>query len=126
MTTTKSSPTVPADMRLGLVASNALQSAPVHPLQLYFVGAGLLMTGLALWFHPRKRYDGQVGLVVLLAFGVSAAVLEFFRANQNPRTAIWGLPQLEWAALVLTAATVGVLVIVGRVNRHRSGRSRSA
>lgn len=51
----------------GLVAPDAAATAPIHPLQLYFAGAGILVTAMALWHHRQQRYDGQVGLVAFLA-----------------------------------------------------------
>ncbi len=94
---------------LGLLPAQAAATAPIHPLQLYFAGAGLLITAVALWHHPRKRYDGQVGLVALLLYSASSAVLEFFRADYYPRV-YWGpLPQLEWVALGLTVVALTTL-----------------
>lgn len=103
--------------KLGLLPADALTSAPIHPLQLYFSAAGFLLTGIALWMYRRKRYDGHVALVVLLAYSISAAILEFLRADYIPRT-YWGpLPQLEWTALVLIASSLVGLAVA----RHSFG-----
>jgi phosphatidylglycerol:prolipoprotein diacylglycerol transferase len=106
---------------LGLLLTDAGATAPIHPLQLYFAGAALLITTVALWHHPRKRYDGQVGLAALLLFSASSALLEFFRADYFPRV-YWGpLPQLEWVALLLTAAFLLSLLVAE--TRHRQSSS---
>ena len=105
---------------LGVLPAHGLYSAPIHPLQLYFSASGLLLTVVALWLYPRKRYDGQVALVVLLLYGVSAAVLEFFRADYYPR-AYWGpLPQLEWTALAITGVAAVALLVAERIHRRRA------
>jgi phosphatidylglycerol:prolipoprotein diacylglycerol transferase len=106
----------------GVLPAEALRSAPVHPLQLYFAAGGLMLTAVALWMHGRKRYDGEVGLVTLFAYGVSAAVLEFYRAEYHPRP-YWGpLPQLEWMALAITAGAGLALVLAERSHRRRMRR----
>ena len=94
---------------MGLVPEDATGTAPVHPLQLYFAASGLLLTGVALWHHRRKRWDGEVALGGLLLFSISAGALESFRADDPWRT-YWGrLPQLEWTALAMTAASLSAL-----------------
>jgi phosphatidylglycerol:prolipoprotein diacylglycerol transferase len=100
----------------GVIGSDAASSATVHPLPIYFAAAGLLITAVALAMYGRRRYHGQVALVGLWLFSLSAAALEFLRADYAPR-AYWGpLPQLEWTALgLMTAAT---LALVWPARRH--------
>src|SRR5262249_2348413 len=109
---------------LGLLPPGAPRSAPVHPLQLYFAGAGLLVTATALAVRRRRRFDGEPTLVALLVYSVSAAALGFLRGERAAR-GFWGpLPQLEWGALALTGATGGALVLPPRrttVPRRRRG-----
>lgn len=100
----------------GRLPQDALFSLPVHPLPLYFAAAGLLVMAIGLWLGPRKRYDGQVALLGVLAFGVTSAALEGLREDFTARAYWHGLPQLTWTAaglavaalLVLVAAEVGV------------------
>jgi phosphatidylglycerol:prolipoprotein diacylglycerol transferase len=98
---------------------------PLHPLQLYFVVAALLIAAGALWLRRHKTYDGQVGLVALFFYSVSAAAIEPFRADHAGRV-YWGqLPQLEWIGLGMTACAAFALVWMGIVSRwHRGGRLR--
>jgi prolipoprotein diacylglyceryltransferase len=108
---------------LGVLPPDAERTLPIHPLQLYFVGAGLLITLVALWLHPRKRYDGEVALVALVLFSTSTAALEFLRADAQPRV-YWGLlPQLTWMALAMSTVSIAVLAAAELVHRRR-GRSR--
>jgi phosphatidylglycerol:prolipoprotein diacylglycerol transferase len=108
---------------LGVLPPGAERTLPIHPLQLYFVGAGLLITAAALWLHPRKRYDGEVALVALVLFSASTAALEFLRADCQPRVT-WGpLPQLTWVAFAMTAAALAALTIAERAHRRAAARS---
>lgn len=114
---------------LGVLPPGAERTLPIHPLQLYFAGAGLAITAVALWLHPRKRYDGEVALVSLALFSLSTAAFEFLRADAQPRV-YWGpLPQLTWMAFALTAASLAALVAAelahrrGMVHAQRSTHS---
>ena len=52
---------------------------------------------------------------MLILYAITAAVLEFLRADYFPR-AYWGpVPQLEWTALALTVLAAIGLVVAGRV-----------
>ena len=112
---------------LGVLPPGAERTLPIHPLQLYFVASGLMITAAALWLHSRKRYDGEVALVGLVLFSTSTAILEFLRADAQPRV-YWGaLPQLTWIALVMSAASVVALAaaeLMHHRNRIRSVRLR--
>lgn len=91
--------------RTGLIPQDAPTSLPVHPLQVYFMAAGLAITLASICLLPRKRYDGQVALGALLLFSASSAGLEFLRNDFPPRR-YWGpLPQLAWTTLAMTAAS---------------------
>ncbi len=97
--------------RLGLIATGALHSQPVHPLHLYFAAAGLLVTVVALLVHQRKRYDGEPALVGLLVYAINLSVLEFWRTNDGIRI-YWGpLPQLAWTAFAIVTMALTALVV---------------
>jgi phosphatidylglycerol:prolipoprotein diacylglycerol transferase len=86
-------------------------SLPVHPLQLYFAGVGLVITIVALWLIPRRAYRGQVALVSLLIFSLGAYWLEPLRENLMNFRPYWGSePQLEVMARLLVAISVGALL----------------
>jgi len=105
---------------LGFSPLDAARSAPVHPLQLYFAAVGLGIMVVALGLYPRKRFDGEVGLVALLIFSATSAVLEFWRGD-FPERAYWGqLPQLAWAALAMTILCGAALAVAER-RRGRRG-----
>jgi len=108
---------------LGLLPPGAERTLPIHPLQLYFAAAGLMITAVALWLHPRKRYDGEVALVGLVLFSTSTALLEFLRADAQPRL-YWGaLPQLTWIALGMSVVSLVALAAAEFLHRNRRTQS---
>ena len=102
-----------------LISPDAAETLPLHPLQLYFVAAGVLVLAAALWTYRWKRFDGEVALVALLVFGLTSFGLEFLRAPFTDRP-YWGpLPQLAWTALGLgVVAAVWLAVGRRRARRH--------
>lgn len=109
---------------LNLIASGAAQSLPIHPLPLYFAGAGICITAILLWRRRRKRYDGELGVLFLVLFSGSSAVLELLRAHQG-RYAYWGpLPQLLWITMAMTVGSVALLMVAE--HRYRVQTSRFA
>jgi phosphatidylglycerol:prolipoprotein diacylglycerol transferase len=102
------------------LVQDALRSAPIHPLPLYFAAVGLLLIATSRWLEPRKRYQGQVSLIALLVFSVTAALLESFREDSNLRV-YWGpLPQLTWTALAMSCAALGALLAAELVHARRT------
>ena len=109
----------------GLIPLDGTHSAPVHPLQLYFSAVGLLITAVALWLHPRKRYDGQVTLVALVIFCATSAALEELRAPFALRAYWRGIPQLSWVLFGMTVASICAL-LVAEFRHSRSVRTAAA
>ena len=105
-----------------LIPFGAPHSLPVHPLQLYFAAAALLVAGVALWLYPRKQYDGQVALVGLLMFSVSSTLLEMLREDFGYRVHVGPLPQLAWLWLLIGATALGGL-LAGQLMLRRRDRT---
>jgi phosphatidylglycerol:prolipoprotein diacylglycerol transferase len=76
----------PTDSIFGVVFSDPACQArplnePIHPTQLYEAGFILtLLTGLLI-LKKRKKFDGQVFLVYLIAYACGRAIIEMFRAD---------------------------------------------
>lgn len=110
-----------AQIEFGLLARGAAHSLPVHPLPLYFAAVGLALTVLLRWLRTRKRYDGELGLVLIFLFSASSMLLEPLRADHEART-LWGtLPQLFWVALAMTIVSFAALVAMARRHPRRHG-----
>ena len=66
-------------LKAGLLEQNAINSLPVHPLQLYFALWSLVVFAALLVYEPRKRFDGELALLYLLLAGGGKLVLEQWR-----------------------------------------------
>ena len=102
----------------GFVPSDATWSAPVHPLQLYFMAVGIVIIVVGYWLERRKRYDGQVALIALVIFSAANAFLEQFRGYAPLRRYWFGVPQLTWVALT-TMIVALVLLVYAEARRAR-------
>jgi phosphatidylglycerol---prolipoprotein diacylglyceryl transferase len=102
-----------------LVDGTATGSAPVHPLQLYFLAASLGTAAVGLWVERHRRYAGEVALVGLVLFSGTSALLESFRGDFADRV-YWGpLPHLAWVTLGMTALSAIALVVAEIRHRRR-------
>jgi hypothetical protein len=69
------------------------------------------MTAFLLWRRRHKRYEGELGLLLLVIFSVSSAMLEPLRAD-DPLRAYWGpWPQLLWASMAMAGLSTAVLAL---------------
>jgi phosphatidylglycerol:prolipoprotein diacylglycerol transferase len=94
------SPASESQWRAGLLADSTLPSLEVIPAQLLESGGSLLIAIFVIgWFHPRKRFTGEVGLVSMGLYGLLRFILEFFRADD--RGGIWPLATSQWISLGL-------------------------
>lgn len=103
----------------GILPPGAVRSLAVHPLPLYFAAVGLGITGVLLWLRRHQRYHGQLGLVLLVLFSLSSAILEPIRVD-DPTRVYWGpLPQLLWVTMGLAVLSIAGLTLAEY--RHRGG-----
>jgi phosphatidylglycerol:prolipoprotein diacylglycerol transferase len=118
----------PTDGPLGVVFSNPLCSVepgflgiPLYPVQLMeALGNLLIFIGLMLLYR-RKRFDGQMILVYVMAYGILRFILEFFRGDVRG----WVIPN----ALSTSQAIIIVLLPVAMwlfLRRWKSARGASS
>jgi phosphatidylglycerol:prolipoprotein diacylglycerol transferase len=99
--------------RDGLLESKALPSLPVHATQLYEAAGCLLLAAvLALYVHPRKRFDGQVMLAFLGGYAVLRFVIEYFR--DDDRGALLGLSTSQWLGALILALVIALWAPLAR------------
>jgi phosphatidylglycerol---prolipoprotein diacylglyceryl transferase len=65
----------------GWIPPSALYSLPVHPKQLYAALAGFLLLGLLTAYYPRRRRDGEVMALLMIAYPITRFLVEFFRGD---------------------------------------------
>jgi phosphatidylglycerol:prolipoprotein diacylglycerol transferase len=60
-----------------------LRGFPLHPTQVYASINAVLLFLLLSWLRRRQRFEGQVLATVVIAYGLTRSVLEFFRLDLN-------------------------------------------
>jgi len=84
---------VPGAVRISTWVAQHGHTLPVHPTQLYeSLGQFFLFLGLVLW-RSRRRFDGQIFGIWLMAYAVLRSTIELFRGDVE-RGTLHGL--LEW------------------------------
>ncbi len=66
-----------------LIPASAVESLPVHPTQLYAVLNGVVILGLLTWYYPRRRRDGEVMALLMLAYPLARFVEESLRDDEG-------------------------------------------
>jgi phosphatidylglycerol:prolipoprotein diacylglycerol transferase len=94
----------------GAIPASAAWSLPIHPLQLYFLLLSLAVGVFALWWLPRRQYEGQLVLLFLALHELGKFALEFLR--EPP------ILQVQLASLA-----IGLSAAVALVAIHLRGRA---
>ncbi len=81
------------------------RSLPVHPTQLYSIAVALLLSGILYRYFWRRKYEGQVFVLMLILYGVARFGLEMLRTE--PKVAGTGLSISQNLSIV---AVVGGLI----------------
>ena len=103
------------DLWWGVTFTHPKSLAPLnemlHPTQLYSSLSGLIIFGILMTLHTKKRFEGQVFLWFLILHSTSRLLIERFRGDE--RGIIMGIDmsmtQLV-AILLLVAAVVGLFI----------------
>lgn len=82
---------------------------PLHPTQLYEAATNLMLGAALMWFFPRRKFDGQVFWIYVLAYAVLRFFHEFLRAD--PRGFLFGgaLSTSQFIAIVGAVIALGML-----------------
>ena len=87
----------------------------LHPTQLYESITMLLVFGILVLIHRKKRFDGQVLIAYGIIYGIVRFTIEFFR--DDPRgnlfglTALTGLSTSQIISLVVAAGAVVFMIV---------------
>lgn len=101
-----------AHERLQLIAKHA-PSLHVHPTQLYDSLLNLVLyIGLA-WLYRRKKFDGQVFGVFLIAYAVMRSVVELFRGDYGTHQ-LGAFTPAQLVSVVILGAGIAMLVWLPR------------
>ena len=70
-------------VQAGWIPPWAEASLPVHPKQLYLALEGFLLLGLLWAYFPRRKRDGEVILLLMVAYSLMRFGTEFFRGDAD-------------------------------------------
>jgi phosphatidylglycerol:prolipoprotein diacylglycerol transferase len=87
-------------VQAGLIPPALPHSLPVHPKQLYLALAGLALLALLSAYSHRKRRDGEVMVLLMIAYPLTRFVIEFFRGDAGGLVAGWTISQYISAAVL--------------------------
>lgn len=87
---------------VNILDRTARATMPLHPTQLYEVGAELMILLGLLVFSRYQRFKGQTAGLYLGCYGIFRFVVEFFRGDLS-RGAAWNLSTSQWISLGLVA-----------------------
>jgi phosphatidylglycerol:prolipoprotein diacylglycerol transferase len=106
-----------AEWKAHTLSSMHLPSHFLHPTQIYESAASLAISAFCLyWVLPRKRYDGQVFVVFVVAYAAARFVIEYFR--DDDRGGIGFLSTSQWIGVLLIAgAGVAHILLQKRADR---------
>jgi phosphatidylglycerol:prolipoprotein diacylglycerol transferase len=82
----------------------------LHPTQLYESVTMLIVFGVLVYLHKKKRFDGQVLIAYAIIYGIVRFIIEFFR--DDPRGNLFGLTSLLG---ISTSQIISLLVVAGAV-----------
>jgi phosphatidylglycerol:prolipoprotein diacylglycerol transferase len=86
-----------------------LPEASLHPTQAYEMLLGLALAGTLAWLFRRRRFDGQVFAVYLVAYAGARAFVELFRGDYPANALRWGiLTPAHWVSAGLLVLGVAV------------------
>jgi len=103
---------------LGLIPETASHTLPVYPVQFYEAGLNVLLYVLLLVVYQRRRWDGVVTGVYLLAYPCGRFALELLRGTDR---VLWlGVPVAQFLSIILFLT--GGLLLLGTGLRHRAVR----
>src|SRR5262249_33603534 len=70
-------------VRLGLIAPDAVQSLPIHPTQLYSAIDALVLLLLLSAAYPLRRRDGEVMGLLMVTYPISRFLIEYLRNDEG-------------------------------------------
>jgi phosphatidylglycerol:prolipoprotein diacylglycerol transferase len=114
-----------AQVEAGILAPAAPFSLPVHPIQLYAAGAGLLLLAILSLYYPRRRRDGSVMVLLMVLYPLSRWPIEMLRGDEPPIFAGMTLSQHISLGLLFLGLSTGVRLSGRAKGRYAdSGRRR--
>lgn len=102
-------------------AAQGMPPGPLHPAQLYLSLASFAILGVLLYAHPRKRFDGAIGWLWLVLYGVTRFFIEYLRGDAVRGFVLDGLLSTSQAISLLMIAAGLALLVWGELRVRRAG-----
>jgi prolipoprotein diacylglyceryltransferase len=93
------------------------ESRPVHPTQLYSALDGLILFVLLSTYYPLRRRDGEVMALLLVAYPITRALIEYLRGDESAFLA--GLTISQTVSLAMILVGVSFWLVLQRLPRGR-------
>ena len=95
-------------------------TAPIHlhPVQLYEVGASLVIFVILLVMARKRKFHGQIVLAYALLYAVARFTIEFWR--DDPRGSLLGVSTSQFIALLIFAGGIAAFIYRYRAPRNLS------
>jgi phosphatidylglycerol---prolipoprotein diacylglyceryl transferase len=94
----------------------------LHPTQLYESFTMLVVFGILVYLHRKKRFDGQVLIAYGIIYGIVRFTIEFFR--DDPRGNLFGLTTLLGIStsqiISLFVAAIAVIFMIWRLRQPKN------
>ena len=81
--------TFPEPLAPGSAFEATLSTVPVHPTQLYMSAKALSLFFFGLWMLKRKKFHGQVALLLVMGYAMLRFIVEYFRFDMKARGGIY-------------------------------------
>jgi phosphatidylglycerol:prolipoprotein diacylglycerol transferase len=91
----------------------------VHPVQLYEAGLNLVLYVALEWLYRRKRFDGQVFGLYLVAYALLRVAVEFVRGDYGSHR-IGPVTPGQGVSAVILVSGLAILWIQGRAARRKA------
>ncbi len=104
--------------------NHATQGVGVHPTQLYEAALNLVLYGALAWLYRRKKFDGQIFAVYLMAYAPVRALVEHFRGDYQPEKYTGALSPGQLVSIGIFAAGVGLFAWRSKCGGAKSNESK--
>jgi len=101
----------------GRISRFRSESLPVHPVQLYEAGFTLILYFLMMWAFPRRKRDGRITALYLMAYPAGRFLLEMLRGDERMR---WMGMTVAQVVSVLFFVAGAVLLVSSRTDRNEA------
>lgn len=94
---------------------------PVHPTQIYDSLLSLGLYAALAWLYRRKKFDGQIFALYLIAYAFTRSFVEYFRGDYSDAHIHGGLTPAHLVSIGIFAAGVGLWFVLSKQAEQKRG-----